>query len=577
MRSGNGELKVLEAHFSLAVKQFECYSNNGSEYRGDVRVTTSDQVCDPWTASHLNITRFPHSGLVENFCRNPTNDLNGPWCPGFNGTQNNCNLCGNCHVGDGSMYRGTISRTIDGFDCLPWSDVDHPDQQHIPLNFPHDDLVENFCRNPGMGKHGPWCKIDPTVSGRGWQYCSVCDTPLPISFHQVLLPNIQIPQDIPSGAVRISNLQLTGGVLGTKSCGGCTSNILLDQASRWLENFPEPLNIAVLTRNQMSYRFLETSNHTHSQFSHSATIEAQYTFSSVLEGGHETVMFFSKGGCTGYFVEASAYTKSTFCGHPIWTDSRRSSGLERSMNRIDISSQPIIQSVLVPANFGLEFLKSCGHSTTSSVTLAPYSEARCIVFPPETLSVVPLLPEPRIPTSLVVQLEIENKQDCVVVKGGFRLNGFVSKNETAASFVEIPSNSWWRENVLIQCGWSTPAGQPISFTVDEGSIVYAATYAHPDESSSCGHLLADGFQPTPLFAIAQNPVDLSHHRWIFSKKEAVNGDDVLHRVLFIFPIRYTQNGKLCQNDGHSFFVVVPPMVTSVSTVVPVLGAEVSAN
>ena len=67
----------------------ECKSTvNGTDYQGKVAVTVTGKTCQPWTAqsphSHTrnNQEKFPDATLAdaENFCRNPDNTFNGPWC-----------------------------------------------------------------------------------------------------------------------------------------------------------------------------------------------------------------------------------------------------------------------------------------------------------------------------------------------------------------------------------------------------------------------------------------------------------------------------------------------------------------
>uniref|UniRef100_A0A8C7WG82 Prothrombin n=1 Tax=Oncorhynchus mykiss TaxID=8022 RepID=A0A8C7WG82_ONCMY len=72
-------------------------------------------------------------------------------------------LTGECSVGNGVNYNGTISTTSSGKTCQYWRS-----------NFPHritefnssldETLYENYCRNPDKTPEGPWCFTrDPTV------------------------------------------------------------------------------------------------------------------------------------------------------------------------------------------------------------------------------------------------------------------------------------------------------------------------------------------------------------------------------------------------------------------------------
>ncbi|EKX51439.1 hypothetical protein GUITHDRAFT_56243, partial [Guillardia theta CCMP2712] len=57
------------------------------DYRGLVRRTRSGAVCQHWSSQRPNRHKFspdnyPLSGLIQNFCRNPSDDA-APWC--YNG------------------------------------------------------------------------------------------------------------------------------------------------------------------------------------------------------------------------------------------------------------------------------------------------------------------------------------------------------------------------------------------------------------------------------------------------------------------------------------------------------------
>ncbi|XP_064169644.1 prothrombin [Anguilla rostrata] len=63
----------------------DCLANNGMDYTGDLSVTMRGFKCLPWkspTAVLLSAGKefLPEVELVENHCRNPDGDLEGPWC-----------------------------------------------------------------------------------------------------------------------------------------------------------------------------------------------------------------------------------------------------------------------------------------------------------------------------------------------------------------------------------------------------------------------------------------------------------------------------------------------------------------
>ncbi|CAH1277274.1 EGF [Branchiostoma lanceolatum] len=70
---------------------------------------------------------------------------------------------GDCQVGDGASYLGTVSVTETGKSCRSW------DSNWIN-DFPSSGLVENYCRNPD-GERGVWCFT--TNPDTGWELCDV--------------------------------------------------------------------------------------------------------------------------------------------------------------------------------------------------------------------------------------------------------------------------------------------------------------------------------------------------------------------------------------------------------------------
>ena len=69
-----------------------------------------------------------------------------------------------CRLTDiGSEYRGQVSVTSSGKNCLPWKDV------HNNGSIPIEELENNFCRNPDNRPGGPWCFVDASK----WEYCRV--------------------------------------------------------------------------------------------------------------------------------------------------------------------------------------------------------------------------------------------------------------------------------------------------------------------------------------------------------------------------------------------------------------------
>ncbi|XP_061601620.1 hyaluronan-binding protein 2-like [Cololabis saira] len=101
-------------------------------------------------------------------------------CPeGFRGRF--CHVGPNdCYVDDGEFYRGNVSETDDGDDCLYWNSHFLLENGADPFNaFEDSDGLgpHNFCRNPDS-EPKPWCFFR---KGRRllWDYCDVYPCPTP--------------------------------------------------------------------------------------------------------------------------------------------------------------------------------------------------------------------------------------------------------------------------------------------------------------------------------------------------------------------------------------------------------------
>ncbi|KAM9839999.1 plasminogen [Aulostomus maculatus] len=66
--------------------QKDCKIGNGATYRGSTSITILGVTCQAWSSQsphqHSSFTpqSHPDKGLEGNSCRNPDNDVNGPWC-----------------------------------------------------------------------------------------------------------------------------------------------------------------------------------------------------------------------------------------------------------------------------------------------------------------------------------------------------------------------------------------------------------------------------------------------------------------------------------------------------------------
>ncbi|XP_040408480.1 plasminogen-like [Cygnus olor] len=182
----------------------QCKRGIGKNYRGTEAKTWRGIPCQKWaekTPHNPNITpeKYPSAGLEENYCRNPDDDVNGPWCYTADPTIrfDYCNIpeCEGqvmhtaeaaegptveCMMCNGEDYHGNVSRTESGLECQRW-DAQEPHMHGYTLkHFPGKDLKMNYCRNPD-GELRPWCfTTSPT---KRWEYCNIprCTMRPPVS------------------------------------------------------------------------------------------------------------------------------------------------------------------------------------------------------------------------------------------------------------------------------------------------------------------------------------------------------------------------------------------------------------
>eukprot|EP00058_Branchiostoma_floridae_P028282 XP_002613773.1 hypothetical protein BRAFLDRAFT_85314 [Branchiostoma floridae] len=77
---------------------------------------------------------------------------------------------GDCQVGDGSSYRGTVAVTRTGKTCQRWDSQTPHGHDRTPGNHPSSGLEQNYCRNPD-GEPGVWCYT--TDSSTRFEECDV--------------------------------------------------------------------------------------------------------------------------------------------------------------------------------------------------------------------------------------------------------------------------------------------------------------------------------------------------------------------------------------------------------------------
>lgn len=156
----------------------------GTEYSGAIAVTKSGRSCQRWDTqaphnhSYTNSQQFPEDTLseVSNFCRNPDNSPDGPWCltldPNMKRESCRVPLCDTCApTQQPRAYFGDKKVSSSGNQCHPWSFHYNKSES---ARFPDSSVAaaENFCRNPTNNENGPWCFIDADGSTES------CDIPI---------------------------------------------------------------------------------------------------------------------------------------------------------------------------------------------------------------------------------------------------------------------------------------------------------------------------------------------------------------------------------------------------------------
>jgi Mg-chelatase subunit ChlD len=182
-------------------------NKGGQEYAGRVFKTRSGRTCQRWDRqsphkhTRNNPSKFPDASLADagNFCRNPDNDPEGPWCyttdkytrweycdvPVCPGGEKEKKVCKQDRRGDG--FRGALAFTASGRACQRWDQqTPHKHTRTNAAKFPDVSLADaaNYCRNPDGEPTGPWCYT--TDSKKRWETCdiSLCEEDIPECYSQ---------------------------------------------------------------------------------------------------------------------------------------------------------------------------------------------------------------------------------------------------------------------------------------------------------------------------------------------------------------------------------------------------------
>ncbi|XP_069788161.1 plasminogen [Narcine bancroftii] len=170
--------------YEKAVFLMECKSGNGATYRGTETKTLSGRICQDWNSTQPHKPKYTpensrYADLEANYCRNPDNDTEGPWCytTDPNKRWESCKISNceeDCMFCSGENYRGKISQTENGVSCQRWDEQSPHLHGYNPTSFPDKYLEENYCRNPD-GEPRPWCFT--SKRNKRWDFCNVsrCD------------------------------------------------------------------------------------------------------------------------------------------------------------------------------------------------------------------------------------------------------------------------------------------------------------------------------------------------------------------------------------------------------------------
>ncbi|XP_062575225.1 plasminogen-like [Saccostrea cucullata] len=154
----------------------------GVDYIGSNSKTKSGRTCQFWDQqsphSQSAYKYLPGSPSAhKNFCRNPDNELGGPWCyttdPSVRWEYCDVPFCHyECKYSKlGKEYIGLKTTTLSGRTCQRW-DRNHPHKHSNANRFSGPaSCHENFCRNPDNSPNGPWCYT--TDPNKRWEYCSI--------------------------------------------------------------------------------------------------------------------------------------------------------------------------------------------------------------------------------------------------------------------------------------------------------------------------------------------------------------------------------------------------------------------
>lgn len=144
-----------------------------TEYMGKISMAKSGQACDYWDSPQLDqeineldlpdVTRR----AARNFCRNPDNSTDGPWCYTNLATKEKeqcslpiCSSNTECKItGVGMEYSGSIHKSVYDNECTHWAVIYKTGVIDDKLPEGNVMLAGKACRNPSGSVEGPWCFV----------------------------------------------------------------------------------------------------------------------------------------------------------------------------------------------------------------------------------------------------------------------------------------------------------------------------------------------------------------------------------------------------------------------------------
>jgi len=169
---------LLSAFIAVSGASRTCWSPD-DPYTGTKRQLPNGQSCQQWNTNYPSVVAHLPTEYASNYCRNPDNDPNGPWCYNSDFTADEHDKMMYCDIpkcrtsssppqrrrskcgAEWNYYQGDNTKSEKGKTCLNWSDVEESAsfERFQRFGIPK----HNKCRNPSKDGSGPWCFVKKTV------------------------------------------------------------------------------------------------------------------------------------------------------------------------------------------------------------------------------------------------------------------------------------------------------------------------------------------------------------------------------------------------------------------------------